>query len=163
MRSRPYTQDDVKRAIRGAVAAGLPIGRVEIDQSGKIVIVADGSDNEHSSEHTLDEWRSRRARMLKGINTVRKRLRDGTIAVYYYHRATGARLNGAPGSPSSWPAWLQPRNYCTTDSLEGSTGWLVTIPSRLSLPTGGQHSSRIQALAPCGRTRIFRSADRRTK
>jgi integrase len=36
---------------------------------------------------------------LKGINTVRKRLADGTIATYFYHRETGHRLRGEPGSP----------------------------------------------------------------
>ena len=36
---------------------------------------------------------------LSGINTVRKRLADGSIRIYYYHRDTGTRLNGSPGSP----------------------------------------------------------------
>lgn len=36
---------------------------------------------------------------LQGINPVRKRLADGTIRLYYYHRATGAPLSGKPGSP----------------------------------------------------------------
>lgn len=36
---------------------------------------------------------------LQGINTIRKRLADGTVRTYYYHRATGAPLNGKPGSP----------------------------------------------------------------
>lgn len=36
---------------------------------------------------------------LQGINTVRKRLADGTVRIYYYHRATGATLGGKPGSP----------------------------------------------------------------
>lgn len=35
---------------------------------------------------------------LKGINTVKKRLKDGTVRVHHYHRATGRRLRGAPGS-----------------------------------------------------------------
>lgn len=35
---------------------------------------------------------------VKGINTVTKRLADGTISRYYYHRATGTRLEGEPGS-----------------------------------------------------------------
>lgn len=37
---------------------------------------------------------------LKGVNRVKKRLSDGSTAVYYYHRATGRRLEGAPDSPS---------------------------------------------------------------
>jgi integrase len=36
---------------------------------------------------------------LQGINTVRKRLADGTVRTYHYHRATGAALGGKPGSP----------------------------------------------------------------
>jgi integrase len=35
---------------------------------------------------------------LKGINTVRKRLVDGTVRVHHYHRATGTKLVGQPGS-----------------------------------------------------------------
>lgn len=38
------------------------------------------------------------ATKLRGINTVRKRLADGTISVYHYHRATNIRLSGEPGS-----------------------------------------------------------------
>lgn len=36
---------------------------------------------------------------LQGINTVRKRLSDGTLRTYYYHRTTGLPLSGEPGSP----------------------------------------------------------------
>ncbi len=36
---------------------------------------------------------------LKGINTVTAKLAGGKIATYYYHRATGTRLEGEPGSP----------------------------------------------------------------
>jgi hypothetical protein len=36
---------------------------------------------------------------LSGINTVRKRLADGSVRIYHYHRDTGARLHGKPGSP----------------------------------------------------------------
>ena len=36
---------------------------------------------------------------LKGINTVRKKLADGTTATYFYHRLTGERLKGKPGTP----------------------------------------------------------------
>lgn len=37
---------------------------------------------------------------MRGVNTIRKRLADGTEATYYYHRATGKRLQGEPGSPA---------------------------------------------------------------
>jgi integrase len=36
---------------------------------------------------------------LKNINTVRKRLADGTIAIYYYAWKGGPRLTGKPNSP----------------------------------------------------------------
>jgi hypothetical protein len=42
MSNRPATfrQADVSRAVKGATAAGLTIGRIEIDPTGKIVLVA---------------------------------------------------------------------------------------------------------------------------
>jgi integrase len=36
---------------------------------------------------------------LKGINTVRRYRKDGSFALYRYHRATGKLLAGEPGSP----------------------------------------------------------------
>src|SRR5690349_5135668 len=36
---------------------------------------------------------------LRGVNTVRKQLADGTVALYFYHRATGTRLRGRPNTP----------------------------------------------------------------
>jgi len=36
---------------------------------------------------------------LKGINTVKRKLASGEVRAYYYHRATGQRLQGAPGAP----------------------------------------------------------------
>lgn len=35
---------------------------------------------------------------LKGVNTVRKRLADGTFRTYHYYRATGEKLEGKPGT-----------------------------------------------------------------
>ncbi|MBX2853493.1 MAG: tyrosine-type recombinase/integrase [Rhodobacteraceae bacterium] len=43
---------------------------------------------------------------LKGINTTRKRLADGSVKLYYYHRASGARLPGVPGSASFLAAYV---------------------------------------------------------
>lgn len=38
-----FKQADVTRATKGVVAAGLPVGRVEIDRHGKIVIIVHGA------------------------------------------------------------------------------------------------------------------------
>jgi hypothetical protein len=38
----PFRQTDVARAIKGAVAAGLTVQRVEVDKAGKIVVVVSG-------------------------------------------------------------------------------------------------------------------------
>src|SRR5437867_13217953 len=35
---------------------------------------------------------------LRGINTVHKKLANGSVKLYRYHRATGRRLDGEPGS-----------------------------------------------------------------
>jgi integrase len=36
---------------------------------------------------------------LKGINTVRAKLADGTVRTYHYHKLSGRRLKGEPGTP----------------------------------------------------------------
>ncbi len=36
---------------------------------------------------------------IHGVNTVHKKLADGSVRTYHYHRATGTRLEGRPGSP----------------------------------------------------------------
>lgn len=45
-RSANFKQDDIKRACKGVVAAGLSVGRIEIDRDGKIVITTSSSLNE---------------------------------------------------------------------------------------------------------------------
>jgi hypothetical protein len=35
----PFRQTDVARAIKGAIAAGLTVQRVEVDKAGKIIVV----------------------------------------------------------------------------------------------------------------------------
>lgn len=59
---------------------------------------------------------------LKGVNTVRKRLADGSLRTYYYHRATGAPLPGKPGDRAFALAWSDaertvPRNSGTVSAL----------------------------------------------
>jgi molybdopterin biosynthesis enzyme len=53
-----FRQQDVTRAIKAVVAAGVGIARVEIDRAGKIVIVTVGAEVREISEPTpLDTWR----------------------------------------------------------------------------------------------------------
>lgn len=42
---------------------------------------------------------------LRGVNTSRRTRADGTVAVYFYHRATGTPLPGAKGSPEFLTAY----------------------------------------------------------
>ena len=48
-----FKQIDVTRAAKGALAAGLPVGRVEIDPDGKIVVVI-GSSQEQAEKNDWD-------------------------------------------------------------------------------------------------------------
>ncbi|WP_456815746.1 MULTISPECIES: hypothetical protein [unclassified Bradyrhizobium] len=43
------------KALKGAVAAGIDVRRVEIDRDGKIVVVAGGPDQQ-VKEPSSDEW-----------------------------------------------------------------------------------------------------------
>ncbi|MBI0475019.1 hypothetical protein D9601_06550 [Sphingomonas sp. MA1305] len=36
-----FRQEDVTRALKGAVAAGMRVGRIEIDPNGRIVILSE--------------------------------------------------------------------------------------------------------------------------
>ena len=57
-----FTQADVKRAVAGVLAAGLPLDRlrIEIDRDGKIVI--ESGSTQEPTKTALDEWRASRAR-----------------------------------------------------------------------------------------------------
>lgn len=54
-RPLPFKQADVLRAVKGARAAGMDLGRVEIDPStGRIVLVAAGKAEAPTND--LDRW-----------------------------------------------------------------------------------------------------------
>ena len=55
-----FRQQDVTRAVKAVTAAGVNIARVEIDKSGKIVIVTGGAKAELSELAPLNAWRERR-------------------------------------------------------------------------------------------------------
>ena len=61
---------------------------------------------------------------LKGINKVPKVLADGTKRYYYYHRATGRRLRGEPGSPEFVASFAEADNSLSF-SLKGTFNGLV--------------------------------------
>lgn len=59
---------------------------------------------------------------LKGINKVRKKLAGGKIEIYYYHRGSGERLPGVPGSADFLEAYkladrIAPRDVGTISQL----------------------------------------------
>jgi len=66
---------------------------------------------------------------LRGVNIVRKRLADGTVAVHYYHRATKTRL---PTDPEERRLAVLRLNDAPAEVIEASTGpargtlaWLI--------------------------------------
>jgi hypothetical protein len=55
-------QRDVAAAVKGAVAAGVNVSRVEVDKAGRIVIIA-GKPSETANEvNALDVWMAKNAR-----------------------------------------------------------------------------------------------------
>ena len=63
---------------------------------------------------------------LKGVFPTYKTLRDGTRRTYWYHRATGRRLNGEPGSPE-FIADLAAAEKLIRDRLAGTFNNLVRM------------------------------------
>ena len=51
-----FRQQDVTRAVKAVVAAGVGIARVEIDKAGKITIIALGSDLLGEGGKRANEW-----------------------------------------------------------------------------------------------------------
>jgi integrase len=61
---------------------------------------------------------------LEGVNTATKRLSDGTIKRYHYHRATGIRLTGEPDSPEFIASYAEAEKSAR-DRLAGTFNGLV--------------------------------------
>jgi hypothetical protein len=53
-----FRQQDVTRAVRAVVAAGVDIARVEIDKTGKITIIALGAEQRGEQREEANEWDS---------------------------------------------------------------------------------------------------------
>ncbi|MFC5507794.1 tyrosine-type recombinase/integrase [Bosea massiliensis] len=61
---------------------------------------------------------------LKGVNTVRKRLADGSFRTYHYHRATGEKLEGKPGTAQFLASYTQAQQ-ATIQRAKGTFNDLV--------------------------------------
>jgi hypothetical protein len=90
-RRSTFSQADVTRASRGAVKAGLPVRRVEIDATGKIVIVC----VEDVPEQQFDDPAGFEERLLKSLAERRKR-KPAT--------ALGAVKVAKSGNAPQWPS-----------------------------------------------------------
>lgn len=62
---------------------------------------------------------------LKGINTVRYAAADGTETVYYYHRASGRRLDGEPGTAEFQASFEEAGRAYRQDRSAGTVSWLI--------------------------------------
>jgi hypothetical protein len=57
-----FRQQDVTRAVKAVAAAGVHIARVEIDKTGKIVIIPGDSQPGEADGNDLDNWIAKRAK-----------------------------------------------------------------------------------------------------
>jgi integrase len=62
---------------------------------------------------------------LEGINTVRKRLADGSVRIYHYHRASGLRINGEPGSAGFVASYGEAEKSIRDRHISGSLNALI--------------------------------------
>jgi integrase len=62
---------------------------------------------------------------LKGINKVRRPLADGTVRTHYYHRATGTKLIGEPGTAEFQASFEAAGRNAALARSEGTVEWLI--------------------------------------
>lgn len=62
---------------------------------------------------------------LKGINTVRYPVADGSTQTYYYHRATGKRLKGTPGTAEFAASFEEAGRAAAQERSAGTVSWLI--------------------------------------
>jgi hypothetical protein len=64
---------------------------------------------------------------IPGVNTVRKVLADGSVRTYYYHRDTGTRLEGEPGSSIFVAAYAKAEVKLTEQHAGSCSGLIRTF------------------------------------
>lgn len=62
---------------------------------------------------------------LRGINKVRYQAADGSDRFYFYHRATGTRLYGKPGSPEFVRSFQEAARSSAQNRSAGTVAWLI--------------------------------------
>ncbi len=62
---------------------------------------------------------------LKGIKRVRYPAADGTTTIYYYHRATGRRLDGEPGTAEFLASFEAAGREAAKERSAGTVSWLI--------------------------------------
>lgn len=62
---------------------------------------------------------------LRGINKVRYLAADGEQRFYYYHRASGSRLAGEPGSPEFIASFQEAGRNAAQNRSVGTVSWLI--------------------------------------
>lgn len=66
-----------------------------------------------------------RMRLKGGVNPVKMRLAGGRETIYYYHRATGTRLKGEPGSAEFVASFEAADRAQALGRNAGTISWLI--------------------------------------
>lgn len=110
----------IRNAIKLAQDMGLPVVGFEVLADGGFRIMT-ATEKLDQADAAPDSWiRSPVvSAKIKGVNTTRKRLADGTTRIYYYHRDTGAPLPGQPVDAAFMAAFTRlkrssPRTWATS-------------------------------------------------
>ena len=62
---------------------------------------------------------------LRGVKPIRKRLADGSIRLYFYHRATMTRLAGLPGTAEFAASFAEAGRAAALSKSAGTVEWLI--------------------------------------
>ena len=81
---------------------------------------------------------------ISGVNTVRKWLAGGSLRIYYYHRDTGTRLNGEPGSPEFMASYAAAENKLTERNADLCSGLIHAFLTSPEFKNNLQHTTQAE-------------------
>ena len=118
-----FKQADIRRAVKAAQAAGLPVCGLKIGPDGSIEVMIGTVLPPGLYLNSINGGRHVVRVRLRGVNVYRHRRKDGTVTEYWYAWKGGPRLEGKPGSPE----FIASYNVAVSAKIAPPNGVMLSI------------------------------------